>query len=147
MAVLNAWIARTHVAEWWDVSELYEASDLSDPQAALWIVSLDARDFAYAQDYAVHGFGPHHFDYLPEGARGIDQFIGEADMVGRGYGSALVRQQVARLFAGGAPVVCTDPHPENARAIRAYQKAGFVAAGSAMDTPWGRILPMECWRS
>ncbi|HTU57683.1 MAG TPA: GNAT family N-acetyltransferase [Polyangiales bacterium] len=147
LPLLNEWVTRPHVAEWWDAEDTYEPSDLADPQALLWIVSHGTRDFAFAQDYAVHGFGPHHFDYLPEGARGIDQFIAEADMIGHGYGSALVRDQLARLFAAGAPVVCTDPHPENARAIRAYEKAGFRAAGETLDTPWGVVRPMACWRS
>jgi RimJ/RimL family protein N-acetyltransferase len=31
------------------------------------------------------------------------------------------------LIGGGAPAVGTDPDPANARAIRAYEKARFVA--------------------
>jgi aminoglycoside 6'-N-acetyltransferase len=46
-------------------------------------------------------------------------------MVGIGHGSAIVRQFVEELFAEGAPRVIIDPHPDNARAIRAYEKAGF----------------------
>jgi aminoglycoside 6'-N-acetyltransferase len=34
---------------------------------------------------------------------------------------------VAELFEAGAPRVITDPNPRNARAIRAYEKAGFRA--------------------
>lgn len=145
LTLLNEWITRPHVAEWWESEETYAVDDLSDAQAKLWIVSLDARPFAFAQDYVVHGFGPHHFDYLPLGARGIDQFIAEPDLLGRGYGRALVRQQLERLFALGAPVVCTDSHPGNTRAIRAYLGVGFRAAGAAVDTPWGTVQPMECW--
>jgi aminoglycoside 6'-N-acetyltransferase len=83
---------------------------------------------------------------LPEGSRGVDHYIGEADMLGRGHGSAFVRLHAERLFAAGAPAVGADPHPDNARAIRAYGKAGFVAAGGAIKTPWGLALLMERWR-
>jgi aminoglycoside 6'-N-acetyltransferase len=30
------------------------------------------------------------------------------------------------LLGAGAPRIVTDPDPQNARAIRAYEKAGFV---------------------
>ena len=60
-----------------------------------------------------------------DGTRGIDQFIGEADMLGRGHGSAFIRAFIDRLLANGAPRIVIDPDPANARAIRAYEKAGF----------------------
>jgi aminoglycoside 6'-N-acetyltransferase len=83
----------------------------------------------------------HHFACLPPGSRGMDQFIGEPDMIGRGHGSAFIRAHVERLFDRGAPTVGTDPHPDNARAVRAYEKASF-AAGAICETEWGRALLM-----
>ena len=61
----------------------------------------------------------------PFGTLGIDISIGPAEMVGIGHGSAIVRQFVEELFDEGAPRVVIDPHPDNKRAIRAYEKAGF----------------------
>jgi aminoglycoside 6'-N-acetyltransferase len=40
-------------------------------------------------------------------------------------------------------VVATDPHPDNARAIAACEKAGFRIAGNPVQSEWGLILPME----
>jgi aminoglycoside 6'-N-acetyltransferase len=80
--------------------------------------------------------GPH-----PAGTRGIDQFIGEADLVGCGHGSAFIRAFSDRLLAAGTPRVITDPNPANARAIRAYAKAGFHKQHE-VDTPDGRALLM-----
>jgi aminoglycoside 6'-N-acetyltransferase len=88
----------------------------------------------------------HPFAHLPPGARGIDQSIGDPSLVGRGHGSAFVRAHCDRLFAAGAPAIGTDPHPDNKRAIRAYEKAGFAVTGGPLDTPWGRALLMERWR-
>ncbi len=65
---------------------------------------------------------PHPFSHLPPGSRGIDQYIGEPGMLDRGHGTAFIRQQCERLLAAGAPAVGTDPHPDNLRARRAYQK-------------------------
>ena len=93
-----------------------------------------------------HDWNPHPFAYLPTGARGIDQYIGEPDMLGRGHGSAFVRAHCDRLLDAGAPAIGTDPHPDNKRAIRAYEKAGFAVAGGPLDTRWGRAILMERWR-
>ena len=60
---------------------------------------------------------------------------------------AFVRQHVERLFDRGAPAIGTDPRPDNHRAIRAYEKAGFIISSETMDTLWGRAILMECWRS
>jgi aminoglycoside 6'-N-acetyltransferase len=95
------------------------------------------------QDCAVHGGGDHPFDHLPSGSRGMEKFIGSPDMIGNGHGQAFIRQRLKGLFAQGIPVVATDPHPDNKRAIRAYELVGFRIAGPARDTAWGRILPME----
>ena len=140
-ALLLEWRSRPHVTEWWG-----PPGAEVDPRVARWIVSLEGRDFAYLQDYAVHDEAGHHFAHLPEGARGLDQFIGEAEMLGRGHGPRFMAQRMAELFAQGAPVVATDPHPDNARAIAACRKAGFAVAGAPMETRWGRILPMTAWR-
>jgi aminoglycoside 6'-N-acetyltransferase len=62
-------------------------------------------------------------------------------MVDRGHGSAFIRTFLERLFAAGAPRVITDPDPANARAIRAYEKAGFQS-DRVVDTPDGPALLM-----
>ena len=146
LALLRDWRRRPHVIEWWGDPGVEDAEEtLADDRVAMWIVAHDGRPFAYAQDYSPHDWPGHPFAHLPPGARGIDQYIGEPDMVGRGHGSAFVRAHCDRLFAAGAPAVGTDPHPDNARAIRAYEKAGFVIASAPLDTRWGRAVLMERW--
>jgi len=147
LPLLARWREQAHVMEWWgDPGVEREAENLGDPRIAMWIVSHEDRPFAFAQDYDVHGWDPHPFSYLPPGARGIDQYIGEADMLGRGHGSAFVRAHVQRLFAEGVPVVGTDPHPDNIRARRAYEKAGFTVVAGPVHTRWGEAILMECRR-
>jgi aminoglycoside 6'-N-acetyltransferase len=144
--LISRWRATPHVSEWWgDNTVEDEREKLTDARIAMWIVEYDGRPFAFAQDYDVHGWSPHPFSYLPPRSRGIDQYIGEADMLNAGHGSAFVRLHVQRLFAAGAPAVGTDPHPSNLRAQRAYEKAGFQITRGPLDTPWGRAVLMECW--
>lgn len=140
--LLSGWQSNPHVRAWWGSPEPYGEAELADTRVARWIVSYAGRPFAYMQDYTVHGWEEHHFADLPEGSRGIDQYIGEPDMIGAGHGPAFIAMRMKALFAEGAPVIATDPHPDNARAIAAYRKAGFEPFGPARMTQWGLILPM-----
>ncbi|MBA3676163.1 MAG: GNAT family N-acetyltransferase [Sphingosinicella sp.] len=148
LPLLRSWRARPHVVEYWGPPEVGDAEEsLADPRIAMWIVSHPSagpsRPIAYAQDYSPHDWEGHHFAYLPAGSRGIDQYIGEPDLIGIGHGSAFVQAHCARLFSGGARAVGTDPHPRNLRARRAYEKAGFTEASGPVDTLWGRAILME----
>ncbi|MBX3158155.1 MAG: GNAT family N-acetyltransferase [Deltaproteobacteria bacterium] len=145
LSLIARWRAAPHVRVWWgEPSAEDELEKLADPRIAMWIVELDGRPFAFTQDYDVHGWSPHPFSHLPPRSRGIDQYIGEADLLDLGHGSAFVKQHVARLFAAGTPAIGTDPHPSNLRARRAYEKAGFAVTSGPVDTPWGRAVLMEC---
>ena len=143
LPTIRRWLQTPHVAEWWhDAAEQFErvSGHLADPDIAQFIVSTAARPFAYLQCYNLSdwhvGFGPQ-----PAGTRGLDQFIGEADMLGRGHGSALVRAFAERLLSDGTPRVVIDPDPANARAIRSYEKAGFQR-DRVVETPDGLSLLM-----
>jgi aminoglycoside 6'-N-acetyltransferase len=132
-----------HVREWWhDPAEQFElvSGDLDHPDMAQFIVAADGREFAYLQCYNISawdsGFGPQ-----PDGTRGLDQLIGEAGMIGRGHGSAFIREFADRLLADGTPRVVTDPDPANERAIKAYEKAGF-RRDRLVETPDGTALLM-----
>ena len=143
LPLIRRWLETPHVAEWWhDPVEQFElvSGDLGHPDMAQFIVATDARPFAYLQCYNIGawhtGFGPQ-----PDGTRGLDQFIGEPDMLERGHGSAFIRAFAEELMANGAPRVVIDPNPSNARAIRAYEKAGF-SRDRLVDTPDGVALLM-----
>jgi aminoglycoside 6'-N-acetyltransferase len=136
--MLRRWRDSAEVLPWWGPWQHPEAefaAHLADRAMSLWIVELAGRPFAFAQDYACHAWDPHPFSYLPAGSRGVDLYIGEPDMLDRGHGSALLRQRCDRLFAAGVPAIGTDPSPHNVRAIRAYEKAGFVVVSGPVIRP------------
>ena len=142
MPLMRDWLARLHVREWWHDGDDFEfvSGDMDHPDMAQFIVERDARPFAYLQCYRMGdwhvGLGPH-----PEGTRGTDQFIADPTFVGCGHGSAFIRQFADDLFETGTPRVVVDPRPDNPRAIRAYEKAGFMRQNE-IDTPDGRALLM-----
>lgn len=136
LPLVNRWLARPHVAEWWpdgegEVAEVVAACHDEEAETVPYLVQLQDEPFAYLQ-----------CTREPADVRSIDQFIGEVELVGRGHGSAFIRQFCDRLFAQSVPTVVTDPDPTNARAVRAYEKAGFCRIGPR-DTQWGHILLMQ----
>jgi aminoglycoside 6'-N-acetyltransferase len=59
---------------------------------------------------------------------GIDQFIGEPNLWGKGIGTSLIQEILVYLRNHTeANRVVLDPHKTNKRAIRCYEKAGFKA--------------------
>ncbi|PAY09384.1 MULTISPECIES: GNAT family N-acetyltransferase [Bradyrhizobium] len=140
---IKQWLSLPHVREWWgDPAEQYAlvSGDLDEPAMDQFIAATDEGDIGYIQCYALTawnaGFGAH-----PAGTRGIDLFIGEPSMMTGGHGSALIRAFVEELVAQGVPRIVIDPNPDNPRAIRAYEKAGFQKV-RMIDTPDGPALLM-----
>ena len=142
LPLVRDWLRVPHVKEWWHDADDFEfvSGDLAHHDMAQFIVTMDERPFGYLQCYRIGdwhaGFGPQ-----PDGTRGVDQFIAEPGMVGRGHGSAFIRQFIEGLLDSGTPRIVIDPSPTNPRAIRAYEKAGFRRVHE-IDTPDGRALLM-----
>jgi aminoglycoside 6'-N-acetyltransferase len=131
LPMLKAWLAEPHVQEWWDDDTEAELAGIVDAMDSVetepLIVELNGTPIAYVQSYDPHLEDGHPYQDQPFGTLGIDISIGPPDLVGKGHGSAIVRQFTDMLFEEGAPRVVIDPHPDNLRAIRAYEKAGFRA--------------------
>jgi len=144
LPMMRNWLETPHVAEWWgDPAEQFALvrGDLEHRAMEQFIVALDERPFAYLQCYDPIAWPDNGFGAQPEGTRGMDQFIGEPDMISCGHGSALIRNFIDRLVQSGTRRVVTDPDPANIRAVRAYEKAGFSKV-RLIDTPDGRALLM-----
>jgi RimJ/RimL family protein N-acetyltransferase len=136
LPMMRAWLDMPHVREWWgdpqtelrDIVEMIEGRDSTRP----FIFHVDDKAMGYIQYWFI---GPHQTEdwtkdnpwlmELPADAVGVDLTIGEADMLSKGIGSAVLRAFVDRLAAEGHRTIIIDPDPENVRAVRAYEKAGF----------------------
>lgn len=153
--MLHEWLGRPHVARWWstppslaDVEREWGPMISGDDTTRAFIVLGDGAPIGYIQTYIAMGSGNGWWpDERDPGVRGIDQFLAHPELLGRGLGTAMVRAFVQRLLADPAVSrVQTDPSPDNARAIRCYEKAGFRPVGE-VDTPDGRALLMLAERA
>ncbi len=145
LPAIRDWLRQAHVREWWgDPDEQYALidGDRAEPAMDQYIMLMQDEPAGYLQCYALtqwnEGFGPQ-----PEGTRGIDLFIAGQDHVGRGHGPRAISAFCDLMFQRGVPRVVTDPAPANARAIRAYEKAGFRRE-RLIETPDGPALLMSC---
>ena len=114
LPTVRRWLTMPHVAEWWgDPDEQFGlvSEDLHHPAMHQFIVALEERPFGYLQCYEPRAWPQHGLGKLSAGTRGIDQFIGEAGMIGQGHGSAMIRVFVDNLLAAGAPRVITESEP------------------------------------
>ena len=138
LAMVRRWLEMPHVAQWWgDPHEQFDSGQRQISISRPWTSSSSTRGgrpFAYLQCYDPTAWPDNGLGAHPGGTRGIDQFIGEADMIDRGHGSAFIRAFVDSLLAAGAPRVITDPDPANARAIRPTRKPAFTS-DRLVDTP------------
>lgn len=147
MPMIRQWLATPGPQQWWVDPEgnvTVDEDDLDEPGMAMFIVSHSGVPFAYMQDWDTHAWPDHYFVDRAPGVRGIDQFIGVPEMIGLGHGQRFIRQRVEALLAAGVSEVVVDPDPANLRAVRAYEKAGFVTYGEHNSPEWGHVLLMSC---
>ena len=129
---------RPHVRRWYDdvATDVYPDDTISEYRVAmrgedptdLFLIRLDDRPVGQLQSYLIDD----HPEYaamvaLDRPAFGIDLFIGEPDLVGKGHGPALIRAFLHDVaFPRYRADLCViGPTRSNAAAIRAYEKAGF----------------------
>lgn len=140
---LYLWLDRPHVAKWYaakpssfaEVAAKY--GPRTEPQSIVrsYIVSVDAAECGYAQAYPIAAF-PEYGAALgtPADAWGMDLFIADSWRLSRGVGTEVIRAFSREIvFAEcGASECVADPAQGNLASIRAFEKAGFVAAGELL---------------
>ncbi|MFZ1681103.1 MAG: GNAT family N-acetyltransferase [Rhizobiaceae bacterium] len=136
LALLRRWMEQPHWQQWWgdpefeigQIRDMVEGRDTTRP----YIFREDGRDRGYIQSWTVAdqlfepwlSLAPWMLE-LPADAVGVDLSIGDSGDLSRGLGTAALSAFVRRLRAEGHRTIVIDPDPGNARAIRAYEKAGF----------------------
>lgn len=97
-------------------------------------IILNDKPIGYIQCVDLHCYYSTHPDAKstyyatePEGTYCVDVFIGEPSCLNKGYGSIIVKKFTNWLMHWPeVKKILIDPSTENKRAIRCYEKAGFV---------------------
>jgi aminoglycoside 6'-N-acetyltransferase len=144
LPLATAWLQEPHVAPWWEPSEIDDitravrAEEPVDP----WLLVLDGRDVGYFQVYDV-GYDAEYGAAcasigVEAGTAGMDYLLGDADLIGRGIGTAAIARFVEDIVfgLGSFPAVTAGPDPKNAASIRVLEKNDFVFVGD-IETHWG----------
>lgn len=159
LPLLVRWLNEPHVREWYDrdrdvslvaVTERYAPKIRREKPTDSYLVFYQEKPVGYIQTYLVNDY-PEYGPFLglnDDLAAGIDLFIGEPSLVGRGLGSNMVRKFVDEVvFADPRVNICTiGPEPGNSRAIHAYEKAGFHFL-KTVQIPGENHLTHLMWRS
>lgn len=136
LPLLADWLARPHVAPWWRHdpaavdADFGRSIDGPDP-AELFLVVHDGTPIGMIQRYQFTD-EPEWLASLavvaaPAEAVGIDYLIGDAELVGRGIGAAMIGEFVADTWRRypDAPSIIVDVSSENRRSWRVLEKNGF----------------------
>ena len=158
LPLLHNWLLRPHVRAWWSSTEAppcleevlreYDPQALAEQSVTPYVALLAGTPIGYAQSYSTVGCGGGWWDHVNDpGILGIDQFIADADCQGQGLGTQFVRSLVELLFKNPAvTAIQCDPAPDNLRAVRCYEKVGFLREAEIM-TPDGPAIYMKLTRA
>lgn len=96
----------------------------------LLIAEVEGRPIGFLQIIDPAREETHYWGDVAANLRAIDIWIGEAADLGRGLGSEMMRLAIGRCFAAPeVTAIVIDPLKGNVRAIRFYERLGFVPVG------------------
>ena len=152
--LIRAWLELPHVRQWWGdpdeelghIKDMVEGRDTTRP----FLMTIEGRPVGYIQ----YWFIGHHqnetwikdhpwLEELPSETVGVDLTIGDPALLSRGIGSEVLRRFVATLRELGHDTIIIDPDPANVRAVRAYEKAGFVPIPDLLGRTGDDVLIMQ----
>jgi len=155
LPIMLAWLQASHVKAWWDkdidwtpalVSQKYGSyirgykleQGIKKPIQAF-IITVDDTKIGYIQLYNAHDClreDGHRLDGLPHSLAAFDIFIGDSKYVGKGYGTALMKQFLKEYVDPQYEACLVDPEQTNVQAVRTYEKAGFVKLRNVGSSLW-----------
>lgn len=148
LPLLHEWLRREHVHRWWQEPEDYEefakqylpAIEGRDP-TRMFLIELGGRPVGFIQTFLLRDYPERdELVHTGPGVVGVDLFIAEPELTGKGLGTAVLRRFTSEIvFADQLATACVgDPDVENPASIRAFEKAGFRRAGEFVEPEDGR---------
>ena len=135
-SLLLKWLTDDRVLEFYEGRDKkYTLEQIKDHFSEEWedeifrvIIEYQDKPIGYGQIYKMYDelYDDYHYPRSSEIVYGMDQFIGEPEYWSKGIGNKYTKMIFDLLKKKrNVDAVILDPHQNNIRAIRMYQKAGF----------------------
>lgn len=124
--VLNFWEGKNVIFDMNRIIEDYYTEE--DVEVIRTIIEYCGKSIGYAHMYKLSEELLNEYEYplTEKVVYGIDQFIGEPEFWNKGIGTNFMKLILKFLVEEkNAEIVILDPHSDNPRAIRCYEKVGF----------------------
>jgi len=143
-----AWRNQPHVRQWWDPDDPPMTMQMAMAECRPCLAGIEPDHLAFIEIEELPVGFVQYYPWAPyagelagmglavrEGSWSLDIYVGEPDWVNCGIGSRTVRMLCDFLFLHeGASEVAFGVDRENARARRAYEKAGMTPTVEYLDT-------------
>ena len=139
--LMHSWLNQPHVSEWWGkdgengctieaIRDKYLPRIADDSTCEGYICFNGSEPLGYIQAHRLVDY-PEYVDQLgvaiDDTIAGCDLFIGDANNLHKGFGTAMLKQFLRQIVFGEMKALaCTvGPVQENVNSIKAYAKVGF----------------------
>lgn len=140
--LLISWLRKKHVREFWDknirfstkkITEKY-TQRINENKVNMYLIVFKGENIGYIQSYIVDEKECINFK-IKGICNGIDIYIGEESMLNKGYGTQVLKSYISNFIFREATSekICIDPEVANTRAIKVYNKIGFMHVNTAVD--------------
>lgn len=139
LPLMHRWLNQPEVHQWYDkdkknsleeIAKRYTPKILGKKPTDCYLVLFQRKPVAYIQTYRVNDW-PEFGDHIgyDDTTASVDLFIGDQSFMGKGFGNEMLRKFIDEVVFSNESTIQTcviGPETDNLRAIRAYEKAGFV---------------------
>jgi aminoglycoside 6'-N-acetyltransferase len=134
LPLLKYWDKKPHVifatgGDSDDEEDEWMKNQLQNPSKFVWIyiAELDSRPIGVIQIVDPANEETHYWGKIEQGLRAMDIWIGEESDLAKGYGTTMMQLAINKCFENPeVTAILIDPLSKNLRAIKFYQKLGFV---------------------
>lgn len=134
-SLLQKWLEKPHVKEWWDepttleaIEEKYGCRVDGESPTKCYLTIVEGTPIGMVQVYWVKDYPDYAKEVSLDNSVAIDWFIGEEAFVGRGLGPQIAASFISGVVYkeyGQAQYIVASPSVNNPRSIKSLEKAGF----------------------